>query len=51
MPSRAANILPINSFLWDNICFVFSGEKKLLIIDTANMMTESRKNILIVSYI
>jgi hypothetical protein len=48
-PSKAARMFPINSFLWDRIRFVFSGGKKLLIIDTANMMNESKRNILIVS--
>jgi hypothetical protein len=50
-PSMAARILPINSFLWDKIRFVFSGGKKLLIIDTAKIITESKRNILMVSYI
>ncbi len=44
-------IFPINSFLCESIFFVFSGGKKLLIIDTMNMMTERSRNIFIVSYI
>src|SRR4030065_2038267 len=49
IPSKAAKTLPINSFLCDKIRFVLSGGKKLLITDTPKIITDSSKNIFIVS--
>jgi hypothetical protein len=50
MPSKAASILPIISFLCVSIILVFSGEKYERMTATIKTIVVSSKNILMVSY-
>ena len=49
IPSSAASMFPINSFLCDSIFFVFSGGKYARMTATTKTIVASRRNILKVS--